>query len=145
MLEANQDKRTITVEATGTPVVFCFSLSPLPLLFPLLSTFYYSLSSALSSCFPWYPCLLLSSSPALPLPLFLLSFPVFCSRVEATPSLMEKKRLVCNLNNCAAQFSSSWTLWGKNGWGVTLYQDKGTRMSLSQAFVSMFFTGWNQC
>lgn len=100
MLEAKSDKHSSQSEvciriafmfkATRTPEVFCFSFSPLPLLFPLLFCFYYSISSVL-----WLPLISMPSFEfiaALPLPIALSLF-VLCSSVEAIPLLMEKKKI----------------------------------------------------
>lgn len=120
------------------PSRFSVSLCLPPLLFPLLSSFCYSLSSAPSSGFPWYPCLLLSSSPGFPLPSLSLSLSsffaclLFHSAGNPFSLWKEKKgkknlRLVSNLNNWAAQFSSSRTLWGENGRGGDFVPRQGDR------------------
>lgn len=114
---------------------FCFSLSLLPLLFPLLSFFFFIILHRLRS-----PPVSLDIHAVFCSPLSLSSlYPCLLFQSGGDPFAYgekKKKRLVSNLNNCASQFSSSWTLWGKNERGMTLYQDE-----LSQAFVSMFFTG----
>lgn len=146
MLEVNQDKHTITFKATEIPLVFSFSHSSAS----LISSFVLFLLLPISCALLWFPLtamlsfefILCSPSPYLSLSSF---FPCLLFQSGGDPfAYGKKKRLFRNLNNCAAQFSSLWTL-GLNGGGMTLYQDKGTRMGLSQAFVSMFFTGGDQC
>lgn len=58
-----------------------------------------------------FPLLPIECIPFSPPPLSLLhSVSVFCPGVETIPSLLGRKRLVGNLNNCASQIPSSWTL-----------------------------------
>lgn len=129
MLEGKSDKQSsqsevwihiaVIFKATGTPEVFCFSFSPLPLLFPLLFCFYYSISSAL-----WFPLISMPPFefiPALPLPIALSLLSLF--QCWGDPFAYRKKRnlrWVKKLDNCAAQFFSSWTLGNMyEGWLCT--------------------------
>lgn len=142
MLKAGWDKHTITFKASETPEVFCFSPSPSSLVSSfVLFLFLYPVPSPpvsldIHASFWVHPC-----SASFLHSLFRLSFPVFCSRVELIPFAYGKKpnnlRLVTWIT----------VLLGfpphgrkkKNGRGMTLYQDKGTRMNLSQAFCQYFF------
>ena len=155
MFESNWDKHTITFKATfGTLEVFCFSPSPSSpissfVLFLLLSILRALLRFPLISMpsfeiIPWLP------SP-LALPFFFLCLP-FVPQWRQSLLLMEEKkekknlRLVSNLNNWTAQFSSSWTLLGENGRGGWLCtQTRGPGWACLRPLSVCFFTGWDQC
>lgn len=136
MFDSNWDKHTHIQSNLWDPRGFLFlSVSFLSyfLFCPLSITLYPPRPPPVSldiHAFFWvHPLAFLS-----PRSLFLLSLPAFCSTVQAIPfaygrGKKEKKnlRLVSNLNNWAAQFSSSWTLWGENGWGGDFVPRQGDR------------------
>lgn len=148
MLKAGWDKHTITFKASETPEVFCFSPSPSSLISSfVLFLFLYPVPSPpvsldIHASFWVHPC-----SASFLHSLFRLSFPVFCSRVELIPFAYGKKpnnlRLVTWITVLLGFPPHGRKKKMGEGWLCT--RTRGPGWTCLRPFVSIFFTGSDQC